>query len=45
MKDTGRRFVKVGFRLMDGFVRLPARPTSAVRQKGVDYDQEKDPGT
>ena len=26
MKDTEKRFVMVGFRLLDGFVRLPAFP-------------------
>jgi len=45
MKDTEKRFVMVGFRLLDGFVRVPAFSKSEYRQKGVDHDQEKDPGT
>ena len=43
MKDTEKRFVMVGFRLLDGFVRVPAFSKSEYRQKGVDHDQEKDP--
>jgi len=45
MKDTRKRFVMVGLRLLAIFVRLPAFPKSEYRQKGVDHDQEKDPGT
>jgi hypothetical protein len=45
MKDTKKRFVMVGFRLLDGFVRFSPGPTSEWRQKGVDHDQEKNPGT
>ena len=45
MKDTEKRFVMVGFRLLDGLVRLPAFPKSEYSKKGVDHDQEKDPGT
>ena len=45
MKDKKKRFVMVGFKLLDGLVRLPAFPKSEHGQKGVDHDQEKDPGT
>lgn len=43
MKDTGNRLVMVGFRLLDGFVRLPAFSKSAFKEKGADHGQEKNP--